>query len=108
MPAEVRDDGPSLYDIASEDGGIPSAGPGNYTVGVMIDFFVNRTILTPLATQSNSEDLVLYGSFIGSDFSTQIKGGVFLWSMLCTYTVQMYDSMLSWSVTTSCFVILYT
>ena len=74
VPAEVRSDGTSLRDIASEEGGILSARPRNYTVGVMIDFTMNRTTLIHSATKHNSEDLVLYGTFIGSDFSTQIKG----------------------------------
>ena len=66
----------SLYDSVSEDGSfLGNSGAGSYTVGVMIDFLVNKSLVEPSSTRNSvDEELVLFGSFHGSDFSTQIKG----------------------------------
>ena len=71
-------EGASLYDSVSEDGSfLGDSGAGSYTVGVMIDFLVNKSLVTPSSTRNSvEEELILFGSFHGSDFSTQIKGGL--------------------------------
>ena len=43
-----------------------------YTVGVMINFTVDRTVLP--STMQREPSLFLYGRFHGDKFATQIKG----------------------------------
>ena len=71
-------DGLVVRDIVKDD--ILRGVKDVYTVGVMINFTINRTIL-PSRTKSkklteNQPNLFLYGRFAGSNFTTQIKGNL--------------------------------
>lgn len=69
--------GTTLYDVVNEDS-ILSGLEEMYTVGVMINFIVNRTVLASTAqikqSLENQSNLFLYGKFSGNHFTTQIKG----------------------------------
>lgn len=71
-----------LHDLLGTDG-ILASGEGLYTVGVTIDFRLDRTVLLPptqtamAATRAaiqNEQSTFLFGSFKGNHFTTQIKG----------------------------------
>ena len=57
---------PSLSSILSDDSG------ERHTVGVMINFTLDKAVLT--SAKEAAENTILHGTFTGNDFTTQIIG----------------------------------
>ena len=66
MSGARLEDVPSLSSILSDDIG------ERHTVGVMINFTLDKAVLT--SAKEAAENTILHGTFTGNDFTTQIKG----------------------------------